>query len=469
MCAVEISNRGRRRSPRLLEREQSRQKPSRPGSPGSRPAIPAATSRPRERVPAFIVEYKAPHKLTTKATQEGLRDMALEDVLDYGESDTPRRKYQRLVAAAVTQAFIHGVSRARIWICVHGSGTHSPAGARKPGNGTILPAAPHGRGPSARFQSASSSITPAAHEWRAKAEASLATWECMYKDILDDAPAPEETPSEYCPTPDNGLLRVSPIALRQSPVPRGRVTCGKPSRHQVRDDDSNADHSNPDNPSQPSRIPTTRVASSKEKREKQWTRAFCTQRCFLGLINGGNLDRGATLASHGYTVIAKCTPLDFVSYLQHEATIYDRLRIIQGHCVPVYLGNLDLDLERPYYYEGTAELVNVMFLGYGGTPVLWQLRELDQNRALGQVEECLRAIHERGVLHRDVMPRKNTLGLRQRPSDGDRLRTSKGDAESPNPGPVIGQPQEEAAAWFVWQEAPITMKDYCTRGGRSEG
>ncbi|KAM0714557.1 hypothetical protein Q7P37_009853 [Cladosporium fusiforme] len=176
--------------------------------------------------------------------------------------------------------------------------------------------------------------------------------------------------------------------------------------------------------------------SNRGKRENQRTRAFCTQRCLLGLVNGGNLDRGcpnvdkhgvdvhridkdafltlmcrqlsrtldsdfepcgrpgsrgvpfrATLASHGYTVIAKCTPSDF------------------GHCVPVYLGNLDLDLERPYYYEGIAKLVHVMFLGYGGTPILRQWRELDQNRALGQVEECLRAIHERGVLHRDVMPR----------------------------------------------------------------
>lgn len=248
-------------------------------------------------------------------------------------------------------------------------------------------------------------------------------------------------------------------------MPRGRVTCGKPSRHQARDDDSDTDYSNPDTPSQPSRIPTTRAASSKEqvskttqskrgKREKQRTRAFCTRRCLLGLVNGGNLDRGcpnvdehgadvhridkdaflalmrkqlsrtldsdfepcgrpgsrgvpfrATLTSHGYTVIAKCTPSDFVTYLRHEATIYERLQTIQGHCVPVHLGNLDLDLERPYYYEGIAKLVHVMFLGYGGTPIFRQWRELDQHSALGQVEKCLRAIHERGVLHRDVMPR----------------------------------------------------------------
>lgn len=506
MRAVEISNRGRRRSPRLLEREQSKQKPSRPGSPGSGPTNPAPTSRPRadqfcvyntstvpgreERVPAFIVEYKAPHKLTIKAIREGLRDMALEDVLDYGESDTPRRKYQRLVAAAVTQAFSYMVSagieygyvctgQAFIFLRVPenpatvqyflsvpqvdvGDSTGwSEDAASSATNRLHLTAV----GQVLAFTLQALRSPPRSHEWRAKAEASLATWEYVYKDILDDAPAPEETPSEYCPTPDNELLRVSPIALRQGPAPRGRRTCRQPSDHPAGEDDSDADHSNPDTPSQPSRKPAGHAASRKEqvskttqsnhgKRENQRTRAFCTRRCLLGLVNGGNLDRGcpnvdehgadvhridkdaflalmrnqlsrtldsnfepcgrpgsrgvpfrATLASHGYTVIAKCTPSDFVTYLRHEATIYKRLRTIQGHCVPVHLGNLDLDLERPYYYEGIAKLVHVMFLGYGGTPILRQWRELDQNSALRQVEECLRAIHERGVLHRDVMPR----------------------------------------------------------------
>lgn len=38
--------------------------------------------------------------------------------------------------------------------------------------------------------------------------------EVCVQGTLDDAPAPEETPPGYCPTPDNELLRVSPIALR---------------------------------------------------------------------------------------------------------------------------------------------------------------------------------------------------------------------------------------------------------------
>lgn len=122
MCLIEISDRGRRRSPRLLEKSRRDCASSRPESPTSKPAV---TNRPRadhfceynistdpqreECVPAFIVEYKAPHKLTRRAIQEALRDMALEDVLGDGDDDTSHKKYQRLVAAAVTQAFSYMV------------------------------------------------------------------------------------------------------------------------------------------------------------------------------------------------------------------------------------------------------------------------------------------------------------------------------------------------------------------------
>jgi serine/threonine protein kinase len=64
-----------------------------------------------------------------------------------------------------------------------------------------------------------------------------------------------------------------------------------------------------------------------------------------------------------------------------------------------------MDLQRPYYYEGIAKLVHVMFLGYGGAPISRQWKSLDQLSALRQVESCMRAIHALGVLHRDVMPR----------------------------------------------------------------
>lgn len=45
-----------------------------------------------------------------------------------------------------------------------------------------------------------------------------------------------------------------------------------------------------------------------------------------------------------------------------------------------------------------------MFLSYGGTPFSREWRSLSQDSTLRQVETCLKAIRERGVLHRDVMP-----------------------------------------------------------------
>lgn len=307
---------------------------------------------------------------------------------------------------------------------------------------------------------------PRSHEWRAKAESRLQTWEYVYSEILDDAPELLATPSEYWPSPSNELMRVSPIALRQGTVPRPRVACRPASDDVTEEDSPDADHDNPDTPSQPSRTSAARAAktqggsgqtskrarSSRGKRGDQRTRAFCTKQCLLGLVNGGDLDRDcpnvsehgttihrinkaifltlmrdqlsctldsdfepcgrpgsrgvpfrATLASHGYTVIAKCTPADFVAYLQHEAAVYERLQTIQGRYVPAHLGSLDL--QRPYYYEGIAKLVHVMFLGYGGTPIPRHWKGLNRQSALRQVEQCMKAIHGLGVLHRDVMPR----------------------------------------------------------------
>ena len=504
MQSVNISDRGRRRSPRLLEMERRDRADSRPKSPGSKSLL---TSRPRadqfcvynistdpereERVPAFIVEYKAPHKFTLKAIQEGLRDMTLQDVLDCEESDTPSTKYQRLVAAVVTQAFSYMVTAGLEfgYVCT-GQAFIFLQVPEDPTTVRYFLSAPQADvGDSTGWSDdATSSMNnrlhltavaqvlaftlqalqspPRSHEWRANAENKLMTWEYVYSEILDAAPSLEATPSEYCPSPGNELKRVSPIVLRQGPVPRPRTVCRPTSDTVPAEDDRDADQGNPDTPSQPSRRRAARAAesqndsgqaskgkqSSRNTRGNQQARPFCTRRCLLGLVRGGDLDRGcpnvnehgttvhridkakflammydqlsrtldsnfepcgrpgsrgvpfrATLASHGYTVIAKCTPADFVDCLQHEAAVYQRLQPIQGHYVPFHLGNLDL--QRPYYYEGIAKLVHVMFLEYGGVPISRQRKIIDQSSALRQVESCMKAVHGLGVLHRDVMPR----------------------------------------------------------------
>ncbi len=177
------------------------------------------------------------------------------------------------------------------------------------------------------------------------------------------------------------------------------------------------------------------------------TKAYCTQRCLRGLLEEGLLDRkcpnaqlhsrssrheinaknflvlmrqqlatnkdtncdplwiqGArgvlfkvTLASHGYTMVAKGTVPKYIPDLQHEAAIYERLRPIQGIYVPVRLGNIDL--HSPYFYDAGVRIWHMMFLGWGGTRVTLG-KEMS-----GPATESIRMMHTLGVLHQDAMPR----------------------------------------------------------------
>ncbi|ORY00535.1 hypothetical protein BCR34DRAFT_638078, partial [Clohesyomyces aquaticus] len=111
----------------------------------------------------------------------------------------------------------------------------------------------------------------------------------------------------------------------------------------------------------------------------------------------------ARLRSRGYTVAAKCTPIDFVPRLQHEAAVYDLLRQIQGIDVPVPLGNVDL--ATPYYYEGNCELVHMMFLSFGGRRISQFLTTGNKPLLAEQVDYSARAIHDLIVLHKDLESR----------------------------------------------------------------
>lgn len=200
----------------------------------------------------------------------------------------------------------------------------------------------------------------------------------------------------------------------------GTLTAGDRRRHEASDDEFDLDTPSRQrsSPQCPPRTQNNVTSSSpgRDSRRSVQSGQYCTHSCLRGLVEGGSLDmlcpnardhgeshhridrptfltlirqqlsedldtdcrpvglhgaRGALfqvrLTSHGYTVAAKCTTIDFIKYLQHEATIYKHLRPIQGIHVPVHLGNIDLD--RPYFYNKIAELVHMMFLSYGGTLV----------------------------------------------------------------------------------------------------
>ncbi|KAL8760968.1 MAG: hypothetical protein Q9184_002871 [Pyrenodesmia sp. 2 TL-2023] len=180
-------------------------------------------------------------------------------------------------------------------------------------------------------------------------------------------------------------------------------------------------------PATPTPDPATRQ-TSRGKQQPNWqrsdnddhrNRAYCTQQCLLGLTQGSALDAACphyeshrkngrshhsvsaeqlcvslqqqlgrrlaynctdleiygsrcmlfkvSTAAYGYTFIAKGTVGGYIRHLQHEAQVYSRLRKLQGHDIPVYLGSIDL--AKPILDLGGVEIIHMLLLAYGGQRV----------------------------------------------------------------------------------------------------
>ncbi|KAH7112671.1 hypothetical protein EDB81DRAFT_922641 [Dactylonectria macrodidyma] len=121
-----------------------------------------------------------------------------------------------------------------------------------------------------------------------------------------------------------------------------------------------------------------------------------------------------TLLAYGYTFVCKGTVQAFIGDLEHEAAVYKRLERIQGVNVPVFLGVVDLrPLKRVYYYDHRVYIVHMTFLSWGGDDIDEIEITADMRRTLeGKLLGSLRAIHEEGVVHKDVRS-ANTLVNRE--------------------------------------------------------
>ncbi|KAF2626984.1 hypothetical protein BU25DRAFT_440232 [Macroventuria anomochaeta] len=285
---------------------------------------------------------------------------------------------------------------------------------------------------------------PRSQKWREETCARLKSWEFVYRALS----------TEYRPPRDTRFFRVSPVRLRQRRPRVGSSDCSQyQEQHSASDEEPDPDMSSRQPPSlrQPSRTQSSASDSLPDRQSRHVGNGgqYCTQNCMLGLVKGGSLDftcpnvkrhgthhhlislttflkrirkqlardldrncdpiglHGACgvpfcvrLDSHGYTVVAKACPTYFVYRLRWEATVYDVLRPIQGTHVPVYLGNVDLEV--PYYYEGIAELVHMMFLSYGGKRMDKQLASADKPFALQQADNSAQAIRALGVSQNDL-------------------------------------------------------------------
>ena len=496
MQQMSVSGNQRRRSPRL-QAQAERTKP--PVSAGlaepaaARPSHPRAdqfcvyntsseTQNTEHRIAAFIIEYKAPHKLTLGDIYEGLNDMELEEVVRRRKTDSPQDHFRRLIAAVITQAFSYMVQAGLEYGCVCTGEAFIflrvpynpktvyyflsvPKGDVGETTGWVPDSDGANRlhltavGQMLAFTLQALKTPPRNQNWRNREVGRLKKWKVIYDDLLIKVRKYGEPSSEYRAPRQNDFLRMSPVQLR----PRAKLTSSSRCRPSQDRSEPSDDEFDPDTPSRQSRRslpqpppqaldPASRSSSGRDSRYGGKGGQYCTQKCLLGLVEGGLLDktcpnvwdhggshhridqptfldlmrkqlskdldtdcepvgvhgaRGALfkvrLTSHGYILAAKCTVINFVCHLNQEAAIYKHLRPIQGVHVPVHLGNIDLD--RPYFYEGIAKIVHMMFLSFGGKLISQRINGDNRLYLTERVERSIRAVHQLGVLHRDAMPR----------------------------------------------------------------
>ncbi|RYN15486.1 hypothetical protein AA0114_g12966 [Alternaria tenuissima] len=346
MEQLTVSGTGRRRSPRL----QAKAKETRPsGSTDAAEAedagrkSTASSSRPRadqfcvyntgttrsaqDHIAAFILEYKAPHKLPLGYIYEGLGEMELDEVVQCRDDETLRDRFRRLVAAVITQAFSYMVRIGVEYGCVctgeayiflrvgddprtvHyflsvpkgdvGETTGWTAGSEG-ANRLHLTAV----GQMLAFTLQALKTPPRSQRWRTKAAAQLHSWEVVYDELLDAIPEGTTQSSEYQPPEDNSFLRMSPVQLRGGRAKHSSPSCRQAEQRHEASDDEPESEPDPDTPSRQlslsqhfSRAQKTRASPSsgreRERRRGQGAEddQYCTQECLRGLAEGGVLDR----------------------------------------------------------------------------------------------------------------------------------------------------------------------------------
>lgn len=199
---------------------------------------------------------------------------------------------------------------------------------------------------------------------------------------------------------------------------------------------------------------TQRTGSGGRTRSEQ-PRAYCTPSCLFSLVNGGPLDNKCpnvsfhkkdgtlghpvsharwmellrqqlsktlvkgvvalnkqggcgvifqfTLLEYGYTFVAKGVTGRRVPDLEKEKAVYHRLQSLQGRCIPVCLGTVDLrPLQRILYYDIDVRLIYFLLLSYGGPKLARPADPKAEARIVDTVTAAVRQMHQLGVAHGDI-------------------------------------------------------------------
>ena len=331
-------------SPKLLEQSKEAQTPptatSATRSKHSRPLadqfcvynISTGSSSASVHTPVFIVEYKAPHKLTLGHIYEGLEDVDLDDVVSIKDTDGTKEHCRRLVAAVIVQAFSYMISAGVRFGCVRtgeasiflkvpddprtvfyflsvpkedvGKSTGWDATGNSPNRLHVTAV-----GQAVAFTLQALRKLPRSQSWRDSAKEQLPKWNIVFDDLVEAVPAKDAPSSEYRPSRHIGYLRKSPIRLRHR-MQQELPTCQTEDR--ANKDDSESDASDAESPSR--RLPqTSRSArATVAKKASSTSRKYCSHQCLLGLLAGVALDANCPNAQeHG----RDCHQLDQQTFL----------------------------------------------------------------------------------------------------------------------------------------------------------
>ncbi|KAJ9413473.1 hypothetical protein QL093DRAFT_2475958 [Fusarium oxysporum] len=455
------------------------------------------------RTMVYVSEYKPPHKLTAPHLRLGLRAMDIHrEVVNRRTIPTsvdPDARFQyhaeKLTASAITQTYHYMIEsgleygllttgEAIVFLKVDWDEPETlyyhlaepgPEVSAHPNNVHICTAVGQYLAFTLMALGSPGERRGNRQEERLKAMKNLKTWAEDFESTLRSIPENERsTSSDYSPGPEPTTYKDvdrSPALPRKRTRRTAACQAGEGSLRKGDRQEPSDDESAPRPPDTPT--PTGRNTRQGTRRSQRLAlrprggggggeqgRQYCTQKCLVGMVNGGFLDpkcpnvalhgkscapaararhpvdhkewlrllwiqlkqslddgirplgeggaRGVlfqvTLLAHGYTFVSKGTVRAFVKDLEHEAAVYERLKPIQGVHVPVFLGAIDLgSMNKTYYYDHRVYVVHMTFLSWGGCSIDRAQRIGDTDRPLeDEAIRSLRAMHREGVAHQDT-------------------------------------------------------------------
>jgi hypothetical protein len=286
---------------------------------------------PGKKVPAFIVEYKAPHKLTLAHILAGLSGMEVDQVVCYQEHETPQDICRRVVAAVITQAFSYMITAGLEfgYVCTGEAFIFLRVPLKDPSTVYYYLSAPKedvgdttgwtgnpsddnrlhltALGQVLAFTLRALRTPRRGTRWSEWAEDRLVKWVMVFDYVLGEISNVEVPSSEYKPPRTSTTFgRLSPVKTRSKSTAATFASCTSLEALSSSDSGDSPDGPNSHTPSRRPRGPRAdssalppssaatksrggRGDSSSKGKSRQYQ--YCTQQCLLGLVTRGSLDQ----------------------------------------------------------------------------------------------------------------------------------------------------------------------------------